>query len=86
MTTDFKSTDEFIKLHIRTGQHWNKKVITMSDAKWQTLARDTYIDGITFAAGSKFKVFETSNFGWIVFGPESLTPSGNTPSRRIFKY
>lgn len=58
----------------------------MSDAKWQQLNESTWIDGIEFATGCKFKVFETTNFGWIVFSPGSKTVDGNKPGRRIFKW
>ena len=86
MTKQFLSTDEFIKRHLRFGQHWNKKSIKLEDAKFQTLENDTYVDGITYAAGSQFKVFETANFGWIVFKADSLTPEGHRPGRFIHKW
>ena len=78
--------EQFFKRYLRTKQHWNKKVISMSDAIWQTLTDDIWLDGCEYAKGSQFKVFETTNFGWIVFEPETKTPSGNIPDKRIIKY
>jgi hypothetical protein len=75
---------QFVKEHIRYKQHWNKKV-GMTDALWQPLSEDTWINGIMYAAGSEFKVFETRNFGWIVFKPGTLDGHGNLVSRRIVK-
>lgn len=84
--TQYASVDEFIKKHLRTKQHWNKKLITMKDAIWQKLEEPTYLGNCTFAAGSTFKVFETQNFGWIVFDQNTKTVEGNTPNNRIFKW
>lgn len=82
----YYNADEFINKHLRHGQHWNKKHIMMEDAKPQTLAEDTHIGGIEYAAGSEFKVFETANFGWICFKPNAKTPEGNTPGKFIHKW
>lgn len=82
----YESVADFIKKHLRFKQHWNKKIITMQDAKWQPLHEDTWIDGISFCRGSVFKVFETTNFGWIVFHNTAQTIDGNSPIRRIFKW
>lgn len=82
----YESIEYFIKKHIRFKQHWNKKVIKMTDAVWQPLSEDTYIDGQEYAAGSMFKVFETTNFGWIVFDGNTKCPNGNIPNRRIIKW
>lgn len=86
MATKYMNLDDFIKSHIRFGQHWNKKIVLIEDAKWQTLTENTYLNGITYAAGSPFKVFETQDFGWVVFGPDTRTADGNIPFRRILKY
>lgn len=87
VTKAFYSVEEFIKKHIRNGQHWNTKLVDMKRAKWQTLAEHTHIGGIDYAAGSSFKVFETTNFGWIVFrGADTLTPDGNIPGKFIHKW
>lgn len=83
---DYPGTEKFIKDHIRYKQHWKRKHIGVQDAKWQPLANDTWIEGQEFAKGSQFKVFETQNFGYVVFHPESKTPTGNVPHRRIFKF
>ena len=81
----YTSTSEFIKSHIRYQQHWNTKVIDMTKAKWQSLSDDTYLDGTIYAKGSEFKVFETTNFGWIFFSPDTKTADGCIPHRRILK-
>jgi hypothetical protein len=83
---EYKSIEQFIKEHLRYKQHWNKKQISMQDAHWQELKNDTHVGGIDYAKGSIFKVFETRNFGWIVFRRESLTPAGNTPGKFIHKW
>ena len=83
---DYVSPEEFIKRHLRYKQHWNKKVIGIRDAVWQTLERDTWMDGCEYAAGSQFKVLETTNFGFVVFGPDTKTPSGAAPGKRIIKW
>lgn len=83
---DYPSLDNFIKNHIRFKQHYAKRVIGLRDAHWQELKQPTFIQNIVFASGSLFKVFETSNFGWIVFAPGTLTIDGNEPGRRIFKW
>lgn len=82
----YENISDFIKNHLRHKQHWNKKNISMQDAKWQELEDDTYLGGIEYAKGSRFKVFETQNFGWIVFEPDTKTPDGNVPGRRIHKW
>ena len=78
--------EKFFKSHLRYKQHWNKKHIDMRDAQWQSLSEDTWLNGMSYAAGSQFKVFETTNFGWIVFAPGTLTAEGNIPHRRIIKW
>lgn len=65
--------------------HKPRKLVQMPQ-NWSVLAEDTAIDGISFAAGSQYKAFETKNFGWVVFHPDSKCPDGNTPGRRIFKF
>ena len=59
---------------------------SMKQAQMQTLKEDTKVEGVEFAKGSQYKVFETKNFGWLVFHSSSKTPSGGTPSRIIFQY
>jgi hypothetical protein len=78
--------EDFIKRHLRFKQPWNRKLVSSKDAVWQTLAVDIWLDGCEYAKDSQFKVFETTNFGWIVFGPETKTPDGNTPNKRIIKW
>jgi len=76
----------FFRKHLRYKQHWNKKNISMSDAIWQPLEKDTYLDGCVYAKNSLFKVFETTNFGWIVFASGTKTSDGNIPNKRIIRY
>lgn len=83
---NYQSLEQFFKQHLRFKQHWNKRVISMQDAVWQTLADNTWLDGCEYAAGSQFKIFETTNFGWVVFGPETKTPNGNVPNKRIIRW
>jgi len=83
---NFINLDSFFKKHLRFKQHWNKKIISMSDAIWQELEKDTWLNGCEYAKGSQFKCFETTNFGWIVFAPNTLTSNGNVPGKRIIKY
>jgi len=83
---DYPGFEQFFKQHLRFKQHWNKKVISMQDATWQTLTADTHLSGCDYAKGSLFKIFETTNFGFIVFGPETKTPNGHTPNKRIIKW
>ena len=82
----FYNVEDFIKNHLRTGQHWNKKMIMMEDAKPQTLKEDSHIGGCEYAAGSEFKVFETQNFGWICFKGNTKTPDGKVPGKIIHKW
>lgn len=82
----YQSLEQFFKSHLRFKQHWNKKRIYSKDAHWQILEENTWLDGCEYAKGSRFKCLETTNFGWIVFDPETLTPNGNTPGKRIIKW
>lgn len=77
-----KSLESFFPKH----SDRRKKLMYLSNAQWQTLKQDTMIEGIKFSVGSRYKVFETKNFGWIVFDSKSVTPDGNIPGRRIFKF
>jgi hypothetical protein len=74
---------QFVKENIRYKQHWNKK--QMLDAIWQPLTENTFIGNTSYAAGSQFKVFETRNFGWIVFAPGTKDCHGNPIIHRIIK-
>jgi hypothetical protein len=83
---DYPGIEHFIKLHLRYKQHWNKKLISLSDAQWQPLENDTFLDGIEYAKGSLFKCFVTTNFGWVIFSPDTLTTRGHISGKRIIKY
>jgi hypothetical protein len=63
-----------------------RKLKKLENAKWQTLEDDTIFQSIPYAKGSQFKVFETKNFGWVVFHQDTKTPEGHTPGRLIHKY
>jgi hypothetical protein len=82
----YPSINQFIKDHIRYKQHWNKRVISLTDAHWQSLEDDTFIHRWPFAKGSQFKVFESTNFGWLVFHPDTVLTNGSKPIKRIFKW
>lgn len=82
----YKSVVDFFPHSPYVGRSYRRSTPKMNKAKWQTLSEDTSVDGIPFAAGSEYKVFETSNFGWVVFSSTARTPSGDIPGRRIFKY
>ena len=84
--TKIMGLEQFFKEHLRVKQHWNKRVIDLTNAVWQTLAADIWLDGCEYAKGSQFKVFETRNFGWIVFDKATRTPDGNVPGKHIIKY
>ena len=84
--TEFINVEHFIKIHLRYKQHWNRKLIGLPAAIWQTLDDNIWLDGCEYAKGSQFKVFETANFGWIVFDKDTKTPAGNTPGKRIIKW
>lgn len=82
----YESVADFIKKHLRYKQHWNKKYIGIKDAVWQTLEEDTYLGDCEYAKGSQFKVLKTQNFGFVVFGPNTVTPDGAIPAKRIHKW
>lgn len=82
----YPNMETFFKQHLHYKQHWNKRNISMNDAAWQSLTEDTWLAGCEYAKGSRFKVFETPNFGWIVFDQDARTPNGNIPDKRIIKW
>ena len=82
----FFTAEEFIKAHLRHGQHHKKRYVRIEDAKPQTLSEHTHIAGIEYAKGSEFKVFETQNFGWICFKGNTKTPDGKVPGKIIHKW
>jgi len=67
-----------------TGKRNPKR--TLTNAKWQVLNEDTNFEGISYAKGSRFKVWEGSDFGYVGFAPESKTPEGNTPGKFLHKF
>lgn len=83
---EYYTVEQFIKKHLKYKQHWNKKIISLKDAKPQFLENDTHIGGIDYAKGSEFKVFETTNFGWVTFHRDTKTPDGHIPGKLIQKW
>jgi len=67
-----------------TGKRNKKR--SLEFAVWKTLEEDTWFNGIEYAKGSRYKIWETENFGWVAFAPDSKTPDGNTPGKRIHKF
>lgn len=67
-----------------TGKQNKKR--TLKAATWQTTTDDVMFEGIKYAKGSQYKVWETENFGWVCFHPSSLTPEGYSPGRFIHKF
>lgn len=59
--------------------------LSLKDAEWQTLEEDTIFEGIAYAKGSRFKIFETEDFGHVVFSPGTLTPSGEVPAKLLHR-
>ena len=70
------------------GQHAavRKRLNKLEAQKWQPINEDCSIEGITFKQGSLYKAFETTNFGWLVFHPDSRTIDGSVPGKRIFRW
>jgi len=58
----------------------NKKR-NLDNAKWVELEEDTWFDGIEYAKGSFYKIWETEDFGWVYFRRDSKTPKGETPGK-----
>jgi hypothetical protein len=74
----------FGSVHVQTTRR--RPLKTLDKAEWRTLEEDTMFQGIMYAKGSKFKVFETKNFGWVVFATGTRTPTGNVPGRLVHQY
>lgn len=74
---EYKTASDFfprIPNRMRQIQH-------LKNAKWQTLDKPTNMEGYGIPAGAQYKVFETKNFGWVVFAPIE-----GYSGKRIFKY
>lgn len=63
-----------------------KKHLTLANAQWKVLDVDSWFNGIEYAAGSRYKIFETQDFGWVIFHSDSKTPDGNRPGKFIHRY
>ena len=50
-------------------------------SEWRVLDNDTWFNGYEYATGSKFRVFESENFGHVVFDQNSKTPNGEIPGK-----
>lgn len=59
------------------------KMRTLDKAQWQVLSEDVMFSGYVYAAGSKFKAFEGRDHGFVVFAPDTKTPTGHTPGKFI---
>jgi hypothetical protein len=59
----------------------NRKITSIEKAEWRELTKPINLDGCDFPAGAKYKVFETTNFGWVV-----IAPIPGYSGKRIFKY
>lgn len=64
---------------------YDKNLTSTLKTGWRELTEDTFVGQFHFAKGSKYKAFETQNFGWIFFAPSARLVGGFTPARRIFK-
>ena len=83
---NYISLDDFFNRYLRTEQHWNKKRILLSDAVWQELKEDTFLFGMEIPKGSVFKCFETTNFGYVAFAPDTVNCQGVKLHKRIYRY
>ena len=61
------------------------KRVKFGQSKTHTLATATCIGDQHMAAGSRFRAFETADWGWIVFDRDALAINGNKPSHYIHK-
>ena len=83
----YKTVNDFFPQNLESlAKNVRTRVYSLRNAEWRRLEDDTYVDGITYAKGSEYKVFETTNFGWVVFKPESKSPCGATPNKFIHKF
>lgn len=68
-------------------------LIIMQEAKGKTMKTPWKVstmpistdDGIV-DAGASYKAFESKNFGWLVFGPNTVTNKGVPLSHRIYRF
>lgn len=64
-----------------------RRRIDRENADWRTLDKDTNFNGYEYAKGSRFKAFETENFGFVVFERStSKTPDGKIPGKFIHRF
>lgn len=68
------------------GKTKNGRIANMGNAEWKELPEDMWMEQWQFSKGSLVKVFETKNFGWIVFHASAKLTNGAEPVRRIFKW
>mgnify|MGYP003658279003 CR=1 FL=1 len=68
-----------------TGKR-NKNRPGIIEAKWQPLVEDIFFEGISWAKGTEYKIWETDNFGYVAFKPGTLTADGMIPNKRIFRF
>ena len=68
------------------GKTKNGRPAKITNSEWKALPEDIWIEHWKFKAGSMFKAFETTNFGWLVFAPDTKLANGAKPIKRIFKW
>ena len=64
-----------------TGKRNNHRKLGSKFSEWRTLEHDTMFDGYKYAAGSRYRAFESRDFGHVIFAPDSKTPEGHTPGK-----
>jgi len=69
-----------------TGKLDPKRKLGKPFSEWRILDEDTVFDGIPYAKGSKYRVFESENFGHVYFHIDSKCPDGTTPAKHWHKF
>jgi hypothetical protein len=68
-----------------TGRR-NKSRPGITEAKWKPLVEDIHFERINWTKGTEYKMWETENFGYVAFKPDTLTAKGTIPNKRIFRF
>lgn len=69
-----------------TGKRNPRHKLGTKFSEWRTLEQHTWFNGYEYAAGSRWRAFETENFGHVVFAPGTVTPNGGIPGRHSHRY
>lgn len=64
----------------------NKRQMKLRTAEWKVLEEDSWFEGYSYAKGSRYKVWEGKDFGYVAFHPTTRTPDGHIPARLWHKY